>query len=151
MKVISIREHPEYVESAIEYFQNNWATVKSMMIYDDSIRHSIDTESKLPHWYVLLDDDEEIVGCAGLITNDFISRMDLYPWICALHIDNEYRGNRYSELLIDRCKEDAKKNGFQNVYLCTDHIGFYEKYRFEYFGRGYHPWGESSRIYSIGL
>lgn len=122
MKVISIRENPELVESAIEYFQNNWATVRSMMVYDDSIRHSVTTDSPLPVWYLLMDEDE-IVGCAGLITNDFISRMDLYPWICALYIENDYRGNKYAGLLLDKCIEDARAMGFKNVYLCTDHVG----------------------------
>lgn len=46
---------------------------------------------------------------------------------------------------------DAKNAGFIAVYLCTDHIGYYEKYGFEYIGDGYHPWKEISRIYKFTL
>jgi len=145
MKIISIRENPAYAERAVDYFSSKWSSV-SRIIYEDSINHSINAENPLPQWYLLYD-NEEIVGCAGLITNDFISRMDLYPWICALFIEEKYRGNSYGALLLEKTKEDSLKNGFKNVYLCTGHIGYYEKYGFEYIGQGYHPWGEESRIY----
>lgn len=95
--------------------------------------------------------DENVIGCAGLTTNDFISRGDLYPWICALFIEEEQRGNAYATLLMEKAKEDAKKSGFEYVYLCTEHIGYYEKYGFTYIGQGYHPWGEDSRIYEYKL
>lgn len=94
-------------------------------------------------------DETTIIGCAGLITNDFISRMDLYPWVCAIYIEEEYRGNAYSSILIDKAKTDAKKGGFTHIFLCTDHIGLYEKYGFDYIGTGYHPWGVQSRVYQL--
>lgn len=120
------------------------------IIYEDSITHSIEARNSLPQWY-LLEKDSEIIGCAGLITNDFISRGDLYPWICALFIDEKQRGNAYGKLLIEYAKADAKEAGFEYLYLCTEHVGYYEKYEFKYIGLGYHPWGGESRIYEINL
>ncbi len=87
MKVISVRQNPEYKEKAIKFFQKSWSEI-SPIIYEDCISNSIAAEQSLPQWY-LLEKDEEIIGCAGLITNDFISRMDLYPWLCALKITEE--------------------------------------------------------------
>lgn len=149
MKIISVRENPEYKDKMIQYFQNSWSEI-SPIIYEDCIKHSIEAKDALPQWY-LLENNDEVIGCAGLITNDFISRMDLYPWVCAIFINEKHRGNNYSKLLIEKAKEDSKKAGFKNLYLCTDHIGFYEKIGFKYIGQGYHPWEEESRIYQIDL
>ena len=149
MKIISIRENPEYKNTAIKYFQQSWKSVLPI-IYEDCITHSIGARNSLPQWY-LLEKDNDIIGCAGLITNDFISRGDLYPWICAIFIEEKHRGNAYGSLLIEKAKLDAKKAGFEFLYLCTGHIGYYEKYGFSYIGQGYHPWGEESRIYEIEL
>lgn len=110
----------------------------------------IDAQNPLPQWYVL-EKDGKFIGCAGLITNDFISRMDLYPWFCALFIDESHRGNNFGLMLIEKAKEDAQKFGFANMYLSTEHIGYYEKYGFSYIGDGYHPWDDQSRIYKIDL
>ena len=150
MNIISIKKLPEYKDVAIKYIQSKWANEKSMKVYEDCITNCITALNSLPQWYLLMD-NEEIIGCAGLITNDFISRMDLYPWICALFIEEEYRGNEYGSVLLEQAQIDAKESGFSHVYLCTDHIGYYERYGFKYIDTGYHPWGDSSRIYSIKI
>ena len=147
MKVISVRESPEYKDRAIKYLQEIWEEMPPV-IYEDCVSHCINAKSDLPQWY-LLENDGEIMGCAGLVPNDFISRMDLYPWICAVFVDEKYRGNSYGSLLLEKAKQDTKKAGFQHMYLCTDHIGYYERYGFKYIGQGYHPWEEESRIYGV--
>ncbi len=148
MNVISVRKTPEHKDRAIEYISSKWSAPR--IIYEDCIIHCISTDNPLPQWYIL-ENKGKIIGCAGLITNDFISRMDLYPWLCALYIEENQRGNSYGRLLIEKTKQDAKAGGFQNLYLSTDHTGYYEKYGFRYIGQGYHPWGEESRIYETVL
>ncbi|WP_124067324.1 GNAT family N-acetyltransferase [Clostridium sp. E02] len=150
MTIISIREFPDYAQQAILYFQKHWANEDSKMVYEDCIMSCLHSGSPLPQWYLLFDEDK-IIGGAGLITNDFISRMDLYPWLCALYIEKDYRGHSYGSFLMERIKTDARKFGYSNLYLCTDHIAFYERYDFKYIGDGHHPWGHKSRIYEIGL
>jgi len=109
--------------------------------------HGLDPDNPLPQWYLLIDGDEVIGGC-GLITNDFISRMDLYPWLCALYIKPEHRGKGYTRLLVKRCQQDMAPY-YQQLYLSTDHESLYEKLGFTYVGDGYNPWNSKSRIYQI--
>ncbi|MDL2218101.1 GNAT family N-acetyltransferase [Christensenellaceae bacterium OttesenSCG-928-M15] len=150
MRIVSVREEPAFEQRAIAYFQSKWATPDSRMVYEDCIHHCLTAKNPLPEWYLLLDGNE-IIGCTGLVTNDFISRMDLYPWLVALYIEEAHRGHAYATLLIDRVKADTKNMGYPCLYLSTDHIGYYERYGWRYIGTGYHPWGENSRIYEIAL
>ena len=150
MTIVSVRKEPHRAQEAIGYFQKHWANEHNKMVYEDCILSCLNSASPLPQWYLLYD-KQKIIGCAGLITNDFISRMDLYPWLCALYIDENYRGQSYGSLLIERIKTDARESGYSNLYLCTDHVGYYEHYGFEYIGQGYHPWGDASRIYQANL
>jgi N-acetylglutamate synthase-like GNAT family acetyltransferase len=149
MRILSVRETPEIVDNAIAYFQGSWPDVLPI-IYEDCIRNSIKARNTLPQWYIL-EKEETFIGCGGLITNDFISRGDLYPWVCSVFIEETHRGNAYGSLILEKAKADTKKFGFDSLYLSTQHIGLYEKYGFRYIGQGYHPWGDTSRIYEFQL
>lgn len=150
MNIVSIRERPDLAAASIAYFQKRWASPDSMAVYRDCITACLHSPSPLPQWYLLLE-GERIIGGAGLITNDFISRMDLWPWVCALYVEPDCRGHAYGGALLAYIKEDARRLGFRDLYLATDHVGYYERYGFTYLAQGYHPWGEDSRIYQASL
>ncbi len=150
MTILSVREQPHIAEEAVRYIQDKWASDESRPLYRDCIVSALSSDAPLPQWYLLRDGDVT-VGCAGLIPNDFISRMDLWPWLCALYVEESHRGNAYGARLIERAKQDAAKHGFGNLYLCTDLEGYYERYGFSVLAPGYHPWGESTTIYTTAL
>ncbi len=150
MRVISIREKPLYKDKAIHFFQEKWASPETLALYKDCIESSLTTTSPLPQWY-LLENNNEIVGGCGLITNDFISRMDLFPWLCALYINEAFRGKHLAKLLIEKTIEDAKNLNFSHIYLCSDIEKFYEKFGFHYLATGYQITGDSIKIYALNL
>jgi GNAT superfamily N-acetyltransferase len=148
--VVSLRQDPTLLPVAINYIASKWANPENRQVYIDCLTHTSGSKVALPQWYLLLE-GERIIGCSGLITNDFISRMDLYPWICAMFVEEDRRGNNFGELMVRQAIKDAKKAGFEEIYLATDHVGYYEHFGFHFVGIGYHPWGESSRIYSLTI
>lgn len=96
--------------------------------------------------FLMLDEDKLVSFCT-LAKKDCINDDSLYPWIGFVFTVPEYRGNRYSGQLIDHAFEEAKKQGFDKVYVATDHIGLYEKYGFEYMENRIDIYGEDGRIY----
>lgn len=150
MKIISVRESGEYKEIATQYIHSKWGSEDNYQMYEDSIFGCVNTKEPTPYWY-LLEEDNKIIGCAGLIDHDFISRTDLSPWLCSLYIESDYRGKALGSILLEKVKEDAKREHFKSVYLCSDLNGYYEKYGFHYFGEGFYDNGERAEIYAVDL
>lgn len=148
-RILSVREHPEYARQAIEYISSRWREVPQAL-YDDCISESLYAVGPLPQWYLLLD-SERIVGCARLISNDFISRGDLWPWVCALYVEETFRERGYAGLLLERCRRDAERSGYRALYLSTELEGYYEKHGYDYIGEGYGPDGGAILIYRFDI
>lgn len=68
----------------------------------------------------------------GVIENDFHDRKDLFPNVCAVYTEPEYRCKGIAGRLLKMVIEDLRIKGISPVYLVTDHTGFYERYGWEY-------------------
>jgi len=146
INIISVRENPEYLERAVDYLSSKWGI--SREVYHESVSDGIHTKNSLPRWYLLLKDGV-IIGSYGLIENDFISRVDLKPWLCALYVEEAHRGENLGAYLLDHGVCESALLGFRRVYLCTDHVGYYEKCGWHYIGNGYSASGAETRIYEF--
>ena len=150
MRIISVRKEPDYKEVAAKYIHSKWGNKTNYQLYEDSIFGCVSTKESIPYWY-LLESENQIVGCIGLIDHDFINRTDLSPWLCSLYIEKDYRGKSLGSLLIEQVRTDAELEGFESIYLCTELNEFYEKFGFNYLEKGFYPDGQPSKIYKIKL
>lgn len=92
-------------------------------------------------------EEENVVAFCTLTRKDCIDDDSLFPWIGFVFTSQEYRGQRYSSVVIDYACNKAKEQGFDTVYLATDHIGLYEKYGFNYIESRIDVYNEMSSVY----
>ena len=139
-----LRDIAEMKDAAAQWFHDMWGVPKEAYLECMDAYLAAETEYG---WYVCLD-GEKIVGGLGVIDNDFHDRKDLAPNVCAVYVIEEYRCRGIAGRLLDMVVEDQRAHGISPVYLLTDHVGFYERYGWEFFceaqGEG-EP--EPSRLY----
>lgn len=58
MKIISLREAPEYLKPLLRYVQSKWASAKTMTLYEGCFLHTLDNAKPLPQSYALYDGEE---------------------------------------------------------------------------------------------
>lgn len=94
----------------------------------------------------LLTDGDALVSFLTLAERDCIDDPAMTPWIGFVHTAPAYRGRRCAGMLIAHAACVAGKNGAEQVYICTDHVGLYEKYGFAYLTDRVSIYGEQSRV-----
>lgn len=127
-KYLTLRDKPELKDIAADWFHNKWGVPTEA--YLACMNDYLDQKTEYG-WYLCMDGDQIIAGM-GVIENDFHDRKDLKPNVCAVYTEEEYRGQGIAGKLLDMTVEDLKSKGITPVYLVTDHIGFYERYGWEF-------------------
>ena len=125
---ITLREKPDIKETAAEWFHSKWHVPTEAYLECMDAYLKGETEHG---WYLCLD-GEKIVGGMGVIENDFHDRKDLTPNVCAVYTEEEYRRRGIAGHLLNMVVQDLREKGISPVYLVTDHIGFYERYGWEF-------------------
>lgn len=140
-----ISDNPDLKEDAADWFSSKWSIDKEL--YIESLELSIKNKDKVPQWYLVVNGDNKIIAGAGVIENDFHKRKDLTPNICALYVEKDYRGRKISKDLLEYIRKDLYNMSYKEVYLITDHIGFYEEYDWEFLDMVEELDGQKARMY----
>ena len=67
------------------------------------------------------------LGCVHLIDNDDPSLPELHPWLAAMVVVPERRGQGIGSRLVRALLAEAHAQGFERLWLGTDGPGFYER------------------------
>lgn len=119
---------PDLKEYAADWFHTKWGVPKEA--YLDCMDAYLRGKTELG-WYLCLEEDR-IVGGMGVVENDFHNRKDLSPNICAVYTEEAYRNQGIAGNLLNMTVNDLSQKGITPVYLVTDHVGFYERYGWEF-------------------
>ena len=126
---IPVRDWPEAKDEIALWFAGRWSV--PLKAYRESIGECLRHEDGVPQWYVVVRGGKIIGGC-GVIENDFHERKDLAPNVCAVYVDEGYRNEGIAGFMLDFVCGDMARLGYRTLYLLTDHVGFYERYGWEY-------------------
>lgn len=128
---INLRQWPQWLEQASGWFSEKWGIPRQA--YRQSMEESLLGTAPVPQWYLAVQ-GEQIVGGLGVIENDFHPRKDLRPNICAVYTHPQHRCQGIARNLLRLACRELKAQGIDTVYLLTDHVGFYERYGWEFIG-----------------
>ena len=134
MTIVDIRKDNKYLDEYCKLCSLEWGMPKSedeMYKYIQDKKEKILTGNKVISILGLID-NSSLIGFISLFKYDGDERNDLTPWYATMYVKSEYRGNGYSRLLNAAIIDEAKRLGYNKIYLKTNLNNYYEKFGAEY-------------------
>ncbi len=129
--------------------QSDWGA--GQFLYELLKTHTLKDNTGQNTRVLMLVDGESLAGFCTLAEKDDIQPTELTPWIGFVYTFPAYRGQGCAGKLLKHCEELAKNDGMKAVYISTNHIGFYERYGYEFYKTMKDMAGEDSRVYKKQL
>jgi len=132
MKIINLKNSENYLKEYVELCSKEWGTNCD----EEHLRIKVDRKVK----EILSNKNDKLISALGLINKNcmigFISllktdgneRVDLTPWYGTMYVKEKFRNNGYSKILNNEILKEAKKTGYNKVYLKTALTNYYEKF-----------------------
>ena len=134
LSVKSIKDNKEFLEeyfylSSLEwgnsYKKDNFKSILNKRVSD--VLNGINDNIIL---VLGLIDDDKLIGFISLFKYD--DNYDYTPWYATMYVKEEYRAKHYSKILNDALIEEARKLGYEKIYLKSELINYYEKFGAKY-------------------
>ena len=134
MEIINIKNNDKFLTEYIKACNKEWGRKKSNKELREYIREkknsTINGEKVIS--ILGLIDNNQMIGFISLFKYDGKDRRDLTPWYATMYVKKEYRNQGYSKLLNDAILKEAKRMGYERVYLKTTLRNYYEKFGAKY-------------------
>ena len=129
MEIINIKSNPDYLKEYIRLCSLEWGKPKDNEEFN---KYIIEKEKKILK-------EDKVISIIGLIDNKsligFVSIFkyeddikEFTPWYATMYVKQEYRQNGYSKILNNAILKEARKLGYNKIYLKTDLVNYYEKF-----------------------
>ena len=128
MQIINIKNKLNYLKEYVKLCYLEWSNKEKQLA--EYIEYKIDNIKNGDKVISILGlvNEEELIGFISLFKYDGDERKDLTPWYATMYVKKEYRGKGYSKLLNQAIIKEAKRLGYDKVYLKSDLINYYEKF-----------------------
>ena len=77
-------------------------------------------------------DNDKLIGFISLFKYDGDEMKNITPWYATMYVKKEYRNKGYSKILNDAILNEAKKKGYDRIYLKSNLVNYYEKFGAKY-------------------
>lgn len=137
MEIYDIKERQEYIREVAILTQKEWGDkVNTAEEFEEKVNHKIEKiysrlENKSYCKLILLENNI-LIGFISIFPHDGDERKELSPWYATMFVKEEYRGRGYSKILNDAILEEARKRGFEKLYLKSELENYYEKFGAKY-------------------
>ncbi|MDX5435862.1 MAG: GNAT family N-acetyltransferase [Pontibacter sp.] len=122
-----LHEVPQHFDAVASWIYHQWweKPGNTIEVVKAPLREHLQPKS-FPVTLVALD-GEKPVGSVLLIEDDGVEALpELKPWLAALYVLPEYRGQGVGKLLVQALEQHAQRTGFIDLYLvATDRVSFY--------------------------
>lgn len=129
IRIEPLQRHPQHVGRVARLvYDEFWADVKDGMTeveLADAFGGRA-ASGRLLASLLALEGDEPL-GCVHLIDNDDESLTELYPWLAAMVVVPQRRGQGIGSMLVQAMAREAAGLGFEQLWFGTDGPGFYER------------------------
>ena len=139
-------EEKERWNKKLQTQESDWNAIKYLVYLLEDEKRLDDYFGKYRKLFLMIDNDE-IIALLTLSDIDCIIDSNMYPWIGFVYTYPKYRGNRYSEKIINFAEDKAKEDGFDKVYISTGEDGLYEKYGYKYMETRIDRWDDEAKMY----
>ena len=100
------------------------------VFFDESTDHLCEAFTQKRSIYFIIEKDNEIAGGAGIFPTEGlpVNTAELVK----MYIAKKLRGNGYGQTLLEKCMDEARKEGYEKLYLesmpeLTNAIAMYDK------------------------
>ena len=121
IKICFLAEIPEVVPQLVKLFQEEWADYygpDGPGIAESDIWERCQINS-IPLTLIATDDNGEVVGTGTLSAEPTDSIFNQGPWITALVVEKNRRGNGIGTALISALEMEARRFRYQYIYIST--------------------------------
>lgn len=128
-----------WLAAATEIYNADWKAAKylaSKMIGDE-----------FDDWegIVVAECNDRIIGFCSFVSKDIVD-LTYSPYIAIVYVEPAFRGNGISKELVKIAEKQLINEGFQSIYIVTQHVDLYEKWGYSQIEEAEDKFGRSMRV-----